>query len=205
MSAKEKQSAASAGSAAPVPKATSRNARGAAKSSPPASQKRGPAPRQGARQARKPGDPIDLPQHEAFAQAVAEGLSGAAAYRREISDSCTYETSVVGASKLLANPNVRVRVDELRCSFDRLLVEKLGVKQETIARYLIDVIETPVSEVTRGHKLCQEYHYAETMHGAVEKVKMPSKLEAVEKLVKMAGWNAPEKVEQRLTIEIEKL
>lgn len=205
MSAKEKQSAGSAGSAAPALTATSRNARGAGKSSAPASQKRGQARRVTVARERKPGEPLDLPQHEAFAQAVAEGLSGAAAYRREISDSCTYDTSVVGASKMLANPNVRVRVEELRCSFDRLLVEKLGVKQETIARYLLDVIETPVAEVTRGHKLCQEYHYAETMHGAVEKVKMPSKLEAVEKLVKMAGWNAPEKVEQRLTIEIEKL
>jgi hypothetical protein len=101
--------------------------------------------------------------------------------------------------------NIRSRVNELRCSFEQLLTEKLGVRQETLARYLLDVIETPIAEVHRGHKLCQEYRYADTMNGASESVKMPSKLEAVEKLVKMAGWNAPEKVEQKLIVEIEKL
>lgn len=205
MSAKAKRFAESPGSEAPEHKDSSPSVPGADKSSRPVGARRGQARRLTVARERKPGEPLDLPQHEAFAQAVAEGLSGAAAYRREISDSCTYESAVVSASKMLANPNVRLRVEELRCSFDRLLVEKLGVKQETIARYLLDVIETPVAEVTRGHKLCQEYHYAETMHGVVEKVKMPSKLEAVEKLVKMAGWNAPEKVEQKLIVEIEKL
>ncbi len=102
----------------------------------------------------------------------------------------------------MADLNIRSRIEELRLSFEELLTKRLGVTQESIARYLLDVIETPVSDVHKGHKLCQEYQYTEHMNGANEKVKMPSKLEAVEKLVKMAGWNAPEKVEQKLIVEI---
>lgn len=154
---------------------------------------------------RKPGQPLALPQHEAFAQAVAEGLSGAAAYRREISSKCTYESSVVSASQLLADPNVRLRVDELRCSFEEVLINRLGVKQETLARYLMAVIQTPLADVTVDHELCQEYSRTDGDKVTTEKVKMPSKLEAMKQLVAMAGWNAPEKSEQKVTIQIEKL
>lgn len=151
---------------------------------------------------RKPGQPLALPQHEAFAQAVAEGLSAAAAYRREISNECTYESSVQAASKLMADFNVRSRVEELRSSFEEILVDRLGVKQETLARYLMAVIQTPLADVTVDHELCQEYSRTDGDKVTTEKVKMPSKLEAMKQLISMAGWNAPEKTESTTTVVV---
>lgn len=208
MSAKEKPSAAPAASPGSQSSDSKHSARGAASESPQAKATRGRNKGVGiirAKADREPGQPLAHPRHEAFCQAIAEGLTAVSAYRREVSDECTYESAMQAASKLMADFNIRSRVDELRVSFEELLVKRLGVRQETLARYLLDVIETPVADVHKGHKLCQEYQYSEHQHGVNEKTKMPSKLEAVEKLVKMAGWNAPEKVEQKLTVEVIKL
>jgi hypothetical protein len=55
------------------------------------------------------------PRHEAFAQAVALGKSGAAAYRECVSEGCSDSTAEVNASKLLKEgTKVALRVAELR-------------------------------------------------------------------------------------------
>ncbi len=43
--------------------------------------------------------------------------------------------------------------------------------------------------------LCQEATQITNEKGATTRIKMPSKLEAVEKIVKMMGWNEPDKLD----------
>lgn len=133
-----------------------------------------------------------LPKHEAFAQAVADGCSATEAYRRCIAGpDCKTASCMSEGSQLLQLPEVAERVKMLRTNMRRVLEEKLGVKQETIARYLMEVLETPVGDVEEGHRLAQE----QGKFG----MKMFSKAEAAKILNQMAGWNAPEKVQAVVT------
>lgn len=147
---------------------------------------------------------LKKPKHEAFAQAVAEGMSGTGAFRAHVAEQGTKtEACMTGASRLLARDEVRLRVAELRMTFQEVLQERLGVRQETIARFLVSVIETPVEEVVPNSALAQEVKRSRKIVGRgedaeeweVEQVKTPSKLDAADKLAKMAGWYEPEKVE----------
>lgn len=114
---------------------------------------------------------------------------------------------------MLSDPKISQRVADLRKSFKEVLENKLGVKQETLARHLLSIIETPVGEVTEESPLCQEYTRSRQLIGKgeeaeeweTEKVKTPSKLDAIKELNKMAGYYAPEQVESKLEVVIRKL
>lgn len=147
---------------------------------------------------------LDNPDWENFCQSIAEGSSGAAAYREHIAKLGTkVNTCMTQASIMLSDPKISQRVSDLRKSFKEVLENKLGVKQETLARHLLSIIETPVGEVTEESPLCQEFtrtrqkvgHGEEAEEWETEKVKTPSKLDAIKELNKMAGYYAPERVE----------
>ena len=135
-------------------------------------------------------------KHEAFAEAVAEGASATRAYRDNVAekDSLT-GTCMVNASKLMSEAKVAQRVAELRKDFAEVLEAKLGVRRETVARLLLEIIETPICEVKESHPLCQEYSETPGMNGTSYRYKMPSKADAAKELCKLAGWYAPEKIE----------
>ena len=144
------------------------------------------------------------PKHEAFAQALAEGMSGCAAYRQHVAEVGTKtDACMAAASRLLADVKVSLRVAELRKSFHEVLEQKLGVRQETIARFLVACMETPVEEVAENSPLAQEVKRSRKFVGKgedaeeweVEQVKTPAKLDAAKELNKMAGWYQPDKVE----------
>lgn len=151
------------------------------------------------------------PKHEAFAQGLAEGMSGCASYREHVAEPGALTTTCMcNASQLLADPKVSQRVKELRTNFRDVLENKLGVKQETIARFLVSVLDTPVEEVAENSPLAQEIKRSRKFVGRgedaeeweVEQIKTPSKMEAAEKLNKMAGWYEPEKQEHSGAMEI---
>jgi hypothetical protein len=114
---------------------------------------------------------------------------------------------MTAASRLLADDKVKSRVAELRTSFREVLEQQLGVKQETMARYLLGIIETPVGEVDENSSLAQEVKKSrkfvgkgeEAQEWEVEQIKTPSKLDAINTLNKMAGWYEPERVEIGVT------
>ena len=150
-------------------------------------------------------------KHEAFAQAVAEGMSGTAAYRANVAEPGTKTESCMSlASVLLSDLKIASRVAELRTSFREILEKKLGVRQETVARFLLSVMETPVEEVCENSALAQEVKRSRKFVGKgedaeeweIEQVKTPSKMDAAKELNKMAGWYEPEEVKHSGTIEI---
>ena len=114
-------------------------------------------------------------RHERFAELCAEGMSGAQAYRTAVSSRCTAESAMQAASRLLANVNVRSRVEELRKMAGDILRDRLGITKETLLRYHVAILDTPVGEVDANHWLAQEV--SDTEHG--KRVKMPSKLDAM--------------------------
>ncbi len=133
-------------------------------------------------------------KHEAFAQAVAEGASAASAYLSVYGCSeATAETN--GPALLRENTLVALRVSELKAIQAEIINTKFRMSREDVIQGLVEVWKTPIGEIRENHQLCQEYSFTPGMHGDSVKYKMPSKLDALEKLIKMAGWYAPEKIE----------
>ena len=56
-------------------------------------------------------------------------------------------------------------------------------------KYLVEILKTPIGEVTAEHRLAQSY---DAKSGKIE---LPNKLGAMQLLAKMCGWNEPEKHE----------
>lgn len=137
---------------------------------------------------------LENPKHEAFAAFVAEGLSAAEAYRK-ISPKVKSETAETNGPKLLRSAQVALRVEEMKAVQKEILETKFSISRQSICAYLIEVIETPIGKIDENHRLCQEYSETPNQSGTAFKYKMPAKLDAVEKIIKMAGFYAPEKVE----------
>ena len=56
-------------------------------------------------------------------------------------------------------------------------------------QYLVEILKTPIGEVTADHRLAQSY---DAKSGKIE---LPNKLGAMQLLAKMCGWQAPERHE----------
>jgi hypothetical protein len=56
-------------------------------------------------------------------------------------------------------------------------------------QYLVEILKTPIGEVTADHRLAQSY---DAKSGKIE---LPNKLGAMQLLAKMCGWQAAEKHE----------
>ena len=63
---------------------------------------------------------------------------------------------------------------------------------------LVDIIRTPVGHIHEGHSLAQEFR--STPAGTF--IKMPGKLEAMDKLAKLLGWYDPEANEVNVKVTI---
>ena len=61
--------------------------------------------------------------------------------------------------------------------------------QAEAVQYLVEILKTPIGEVTVDHRLAQSY---DAKNGKIE---LPNKLGAMQLLAKMCGWNEPEKHE----------
>jgi hypothetical protein len=86
---------------------------------------------------------------------------------------------------LRANESVAARIEELRARN----AEKCQLSRDEAVQYLVEILKTPISEVTADHRLAQSY---DPKSGKIE---LPNKLGAMQLLAKMCGWQAPEKHE----------
>lgn len=138
------------------------------------------------------------PKWEKFAQAIANGSTGVQAYRDEVAVDCTTKTAIEQASRMLADRNVSARVEELQKLAETTLEKRLGWNKEKALSYLVEILETPISEVNADHRLAQELK--DTEDG--RQIKIPSKADAMKQIATMCGWNEPEKVEHSGVSEI---
>lgn len=153
--------------------------------------------------------PLSNTGHENFVELVALGESPTRAYRECISpDSvCTIETARVNARRLLRNNPIQLRLAFLKSENRKTVEERFGVSRDWLVSWLMNVLETPVGDITIDHELAQEWHAERIWKGAGEhaeewetlKVKMPNKLQAAALLCQILGYKAPEKVQIDVT------
>jgi hypothetical protein len=137
-------------------------------------------------------------KHEKFAQAVANGSTGVQAYKDQVSEGCTTMSAMTQASRLLADVKISSRVAELQKLANDTLEKRLGWNKEKALTYLVEVLETPIGEVDKLHRLAQEYR--DTEDGTT--IKLPSKADAMKQLAVMCGWNEPEQVRHNIIVQI---
>jgi terminase small subunit-like protein len=89
------------------------------------------------------------------------------------------------AHRLSENEGVKARIAELSARN----AEKCQLSRDEAVQYLVEILKTPISEVTADHRLAQSY---DAKSGKIE---LPNKLGAMQLLAKMCGWNEPEKHE----------
>src|ERR1700679_965643 len=96
---------------------------------------------------------LDNPRHEAFAQAVANGMSGAAAYRKVYGDDKKNPRG--SASNLKKETDISKRIKEIAALSDSPKVMTLQAEKE----FLTQVIETSIDTIDEPSILCQRYRY----------------------------------------------
>jgi hypothetical protein len=62
----------------------------------------------------------------------------------------------------------------------------------------VEILETPIGEVDKLHRLAQEFRDTEDC----SQVKLPSKADAMKQIAAMCGWNDPEKHSLEVNIVI---
>ena len=85
----------------------------------------------------------------------------------------------------LSGVNSPTRMLELRARN----AEKCQLSRDQAIQYLVEILKTPIAEVTVDHRLAQSY---DAKSGKIE---LPNKLSAMQLLAKMCGWAEPEKHE----------
>lgn len=125
------------------------------------------------------------PRHERFALELFKGKRQAAAYRLAFPDAKGTPPKLIWerASRLANSRKVRARLAELR---DAAETEAVADARE-LAEYLTRIIRTPVGRVKANSDLAQEAE-----GGKVRRIKLPSKLDAVDRLCRLMGYYAPE-------------
>ncbi len=69
--------------------------------------------------------------------------------------------------------------------------QKRELSRDELREFLTEVILTPAGKVNEQSRLCQSYKVTPE----VFEIRMPDKLRAVERLVKLCGFNEPAKME----------
>lgn len=136
------------------------------------------------------------PKREEFARKIVEGMTQADAYRSAYDCKRTSDKSIwEKASRLMADPEVRTRVQELR---DKIALESVMTAQERL-EYLTRVIKGEEKEKT-----------VQIVDGEPVEVEMPSalrtKLTAVDLMNKMQGeyvQKVQAEIENAVNINIE--
>ena len=125
-------------------------------------------------------------RHEKFAQCVANGLTGADAYRQVIN--YTGKEADGNAANWMNRPGVRERIDELKEANSR----KAALSREQAIELLCNVINTSAAKVEADSPLVQ---LAEFVDGKPVKLRIPDKIAAAKELTKMCGWAQPNRIE----------
>ena len=88
------------------------------------------------------------------------------------------ESAHQNAYRLRANESVAARIEELRARN----AEKSQLSRDEVVQYLVEILKTPIGEVTVDHRLAQ----CDAKSGKVE---LPNKFAAMQLLAKMCRWN----------------
>lgn len=133
------------------------------------------------------------PKHEAFAQALASGAPASRAYRLHVAFRCTSKTADEKGSRLAALGKVRARVLELRALLAQKADEHFVASKLEVLAFLTRVVWTPVGVVDEASELAQDvihcgHSLADGTSLARRRIKMVSKLHAIDLMARIQGW-----------------
>lgn len=139
-------------------------------------------------------------RHERFCQLVAAGGEKTASYSEVFPRSKNWKPNVVRQRAYELAKRWADRIRELQVIPAK---ESIAARTE-LAEYFTRVIRTPIGEVKPTSDLAQEFReVAIPDGGSMVQVKMPSKLEACDKLAKLMGYYEPEKREEKFHFEMD--
>lgn len=118
---------------------------------------------------------------------VADGKPSTEAYRKIYKSKAAAAES--NSCRLMGNDKVAARINELKTA----TAELCRLSRRDLAAFCADIITTPLAKVNARSALCQEETTTRDGSKFTRKIKMPSKLDAVDKLAKLCGYYAPEK------------
>lgn len=137
--------------------------------------------------------PLSGPQ-EKYCQLILAGKTQSDAYD-ETHPNSTPDNSRKNAPKWTTNDGIVSRIKELRDA----IAEKVVVTEAYMVNYMHEAMELPICEIDHTHRLCQEKVVTSGPNGTTVRLKSVGKLDAAEKIIKMMGWNAPEKKQVEIT------
>lgn len=118
-------------------------------------------------------------KHEAFARNVGiHGMSAAEAYRTGWPN-CSEATAETTGPKLARDSQINLRIMEFREEAAKRAAEKDFLTVEEKRAFLAKIVRTPLGEVTKDSELCQEWSLTAGACTTTERIKMPSKLDAI--------------------------
>lgn len=118
-------------------------------------------------------------KHEAFARNVGiHGMSAAEAYRTGWPN-CSEATAETTGPKLARDSQINLRIMEFREEAAKRAAEKDFLTVEEKRAFLAKIVRTPLGEVTKDSELCQEWSLTDGERTTTERIKMPSKLDAI--------------------------
>ncbi len=124
-------------------------------------------------------------RHEAFAQALASGSTMNEAYAKS-----GYKSDRGHASRMAANGSITKRVEELI----RETAQKASMTRADLVDWCERVLRAKPSEASADSDICQT-----VMTKAGPFTSLCDKGGAFDRLVKLCGWNEPEKLEMGIT------
>lgn len=118
-------------------------------------------------------------KHEAFARNVGiHWMSAAEAYRTGWPN-CSEATAETTGPKLARDSQINLRIMEFREEAAKRAAEKDFLTVEEKRAFLAKIVRTPLGEVTKDSELCQEWSLTDGERTTTERIKMPSKLDAI--------------------------
>ena len=142
------------------------------------------------------------PKQEAFCQAMLVSDNASEAYRAAYSTKGGRSVNV-NASRLLALPHVAARVQELRdraadkavAERHEALVELTMIARGRVGSFLRDDGSIDVAKLAKAGPELESFQLVDTEHGQRVTIKLRDPIRAIERLAKMLGWDAPDKLE----------
>lgn len=126
--------------------------------------------------------PLANRKWEAFALLVgSKSMSAAAAYRKGWPKSSKAAAETDGPA-LARKSQVKLRIAWLRSEASKRLGMRAGAVVMSIAEkraFCAEVVRTPLGEVKKSSKLCQEWSETHGEHSSSTRIKMPCKLAAI--------------------------
>ncbi len=138
---------------------------------------------------------------EEFALCMADGKSAAEAYR-VTHPKVTNATAETNGPKMHRDTQVALRVKFLQKKVEDKVTDEFAWDKVDTLKWCLEIAQTPIGKVDQDHPLCQEYSRTDGNDSTTVRYKMPAKLEAMEKIIKIRGWYEPDKVQHSGSITL---